>query len=125
MHELSVAHGLVQTVSEALEGSAPCRVRRVRLRVGVLSGVVAEAIEFCYDVVTRGTALEGSVLEVRTLPLVIHCGVCQRDVELPNEFRFRCPTCGTASADIRQGKELEVESLEVEDEMDLNDGERP
>ncbi|MEW4568988.1 hydrogenase/urease maturation nickel metallochaperone HypA [Tautonia sp. JC769] len=44
MHELSIAEALARQVAEALAGSAPCRVTRVRLRLGVLDGVSAEAL---------------------------------------------------------------------------------
>jgi Zn finger protein HypA/HybF involved in hydrogenase expression len=44
MHELSIADALVQQVSEAMEGSGPYRVTRVRLRLGLLAGVEALAI---------------------------------------------------------------------------------
>ncbi len=122
MHELSIAHGLVELVTEALVDSPDCRVLKVNLRVGVLSGVVAEALTFCFDVATRETRLEGSILEITTLPVILRCQVCDRSVELPDAVLFRCPICNTPSADILQGKELEVESFEIQDESDAQLG---
>jgi hydrogenase nickel incorporation protein HypA/HybF len=48
------------------------------------------------------------------LPVVIHCATCQQDRELAGIQSFRCPVCETSSFDLRQGRELEIESLEIE-----------
>ncbi len=115
VHELSIVLGVVETVKEALV-STPCRrVLRVRMRVGAISGAVESALRFSYDLATAGTILEGSALEVDALPVVIHCAFCDDDAVLPGIRHFRCPRCGAPSADIRQGRELEVESLEIEE----------
>lgn len=114
MHELSIAHSLVQVVSETAKQNGASRVRSVNLRLGVLAGVVRGALEFCYEIATAGTALEGSTLNIRELPIIIHCGACGKDIELPDLTAFRCPECGTPSRDIRQGRELEVESIELD-----------
>lgn len=115
MHELSIVQGVVSAVTEALQHTPVKRVLRVRLKVGALSGVVEGALLFSYDLAAAGTLLEGSTLEVVPLPVVIHCAVCDVDVELPGVQSFRCPRCQTPGADIRQGRELEVDSVEVEE----------
>ncbi|HEV7668164.1 MAG TPA: hydrogenase maturation nickel metallochaperone HypA [Thermoanaerobaculia bacterium] len=114
MHELSIAHSLVELAAEAAEKAGANRVLEVRIVIGVLAGVSVDSLLFCYDIATRDTLLEGSRLAVRELPLVIHCAVCARDVELPGALRFTCPSCDTPSADIRQGREMQVEGIEIE-----------
>jgi hydrogenase nickel incorporation protein HypA/HybF len=114
LHELSLAHSLVEIVCEALPRVGGGKVRAVRLTLGALAGVVADSLEFCYDIVTRDTPLEGSRLVIRTIPVAIHCPACDRTFELPGVQHFHCSACGTPSADIRRGREIEVESIEVE-----------
>ncbi|MBV6433196.1 MAG: Hydrogenase maturation factor HypA [Bryobacteraceae bacterium] len=114
MHELSIAHGLVEAASEAAREAGAVKVNEVRVRVGLLSGVAAPALQFCYGIAAAGTPLEGSKLLIRELPVVIYCPRCEREVELPSVQLFRCPVCGTPSAAIRQGREMEIESLEIE-----------
>ncbi|MDH4063420.1 MAG: hydrogenase maturation nickel metallochaperone HypA [Acidobacteriota bacterium] len=113
MHELSIAHSLVGLVQERLPAGAT-RVLAVDLRIGALSGVVRGALEFCYEIATAGTLLEGSALRVTELPVVIHCPDCQADRPLEGTFVFRCPVCGTLSGDIRQGRELDVAAIEYD-----------
>ena len=61
MHELSLAEGLVDLVAERTTGR---QVVAVDLRVGDRSGVVADALAFCFDVVTADTPLDGAVLRI-------------------------------------------------------------
>jgi len=115
VHELSVVHSIVTAAEEALAGHPVQRVIEVRLRVGELSGVVEEALQFSFEIATQGTILSGARLVVDLLPVVIHCHNCHKDVELAGVQSFRCPHCGELSADLRQGRELAIESLEIEE----------
>jgi hydrogenase nickel incorporation protein HypA/HybF len=115
MHELSIIQSVVSTVTEAMATHPDVRICTVRLKVGVLSGVVENALQFVYDVATEGTMLAGSRLEVVHEPVKIFCSQCGEIRELVGVQSFRCPVCGTPSYDIRQGRELEVESVEIEE----------
>ncbi|MGA2051545.1 MAG: hydrogenase maturation nickel metallochaperone HypA, partial [Terracidiphilus sp.] len=75
--------------------------------------------EFCWGIATEGTPLEGSRLVVTTVPVVLHCALCDADVELDGVQSFRCPRCGEPSSDLRQGRELEIESFEIDDEAGI------
>ena len=116
MHELSIVTSVVDTVTESLAAYPGARVKEVRLRVGALASVVRESLEFCYGVATDGTALEGSLLVVNELPVVMHCLPCGADVTLEGVQSFRCPQCGEPCSDMRQGRELEIEAIEIEDD---------
>ena len=96
-------------VEEAAKGR---RVRRVTLEVGELSGVMSEAIAFCFDVVTAGTALEGAKLEICEIEGRARCELLWRRVR----DRQRCSRCVLA---VRyrltrlSGEELNVKSMEL------------
>ena len=115
MHELSIISSVVETVLESLQSYPGARVVEVRLRVGALAAVVEDSLQFCYGVATEGTALAGSKLVVRTIPVLMHCAGCDADVELESVQSFRCPRCDAPCFDLRQGRELEIESFEIED----------
>jgi hydrogenase nickel incorporation protein HypA/HybF len=61
MHELSLTRSIVAI---AAEGAGGRRVTRVIIAVGKQAGVQAEAIAFCFEVLARGTAVDGAVLEI-------------------------------------------------------------
>lgn len=115
MHELSIAASVVEAVTEAAEAYPGARVRSVRLRVGALAAVVEESLQFCWGVTTEDTPLAGAALVVRALPVVVHCAACGADEEIAGVQSFRCPRCGVAVGDVRQGRELEIEAIEIEE----------
>ena len=91
------------------------RVKEVRLRVGALAAVLEDSLQFCYGVATAGTRLAGSDLVVTKLPIVVHCAACGKDGQIESVQSFRCPHCGEPSMDVRQGRELEIEAIEIEE----------
>lgn len=114
MHELSVANAIVSTIVEALPPDAP-RVEEVHVRIGMLSAVVPEALQFAYDVAAQGTPLADAVLVIERDPVVVYCPQCDDLRELPTITDFHCPSCGTATGDVRSGAELEITHLVLED----------
>jgi hydrogenase nickel incorporation protein HypA/HybF len=115
MHELSIVSSIVDSVTESLEAYPGAKVKEVRLRVGALASVVEDSLQFCYGIATERTALEGSTLVVRILPVVMHCNPCNAEVEITSLQSFRCPKCDGPVGDLRQGRELEIESIEIEE----------
>lgn len=114
MHELSIAHSIVEVAVGTARQHDAIRVTAVNLKVGRLAGVEAGALLFSYDVAAAGTLLEGSRLAIIDVPLVVWCSHCLAEVTLPEVNQFRCPACGTPAGEIRHGRELEIESLELE-----------
>jgi len=115
MHELSIAMSIVDA---ALEESARrgVRVSAVHLRLGALAGVVKDALLFSYEMACQDTPLAGSQLIVEDLPVIVFCPQCRQERTLSSVQLFACPECGTPTMDVRQGKELEVFALEVEED---------
>jgi hydrogenase nickel incorporation protein HypA/HybF len=115
MHELSIVSSVVETVQESLASYPGARVVEVRLKVGALASVVVDSLEFCWGIATEDTPLAGSRLVVVTVPVVMHCAYCDADVELDGVQSFRCPRCDEPCSDLRQGRELDIESFEIEE----------
>jgi hydrogenase nickel incorporation protein HypA/HybF len=108
MHELAIAESVVSSVLERTEGR---QVRIVRVRVGRLSGVVPDALAFCFELATAGTALAGALLEVLEEPGRARCRTCAADFTLVDPFLL-CD-CGSADVELLSGRELSVASVEV------------
>jgi hydrogenase nickel incorporation protein HypA/HybF len=114
MHELSIAMGIVEAATEEAQRRG-VQVSAVHLRLGALSGVVKDALEFSYEVACQDTPLQGSKLIIEDVPVTIFCAQCKQRRVLPSVQSFVCPECGVPTMDIREGKELEVFALEVEE----------
>ena len=114
MHELSIAIGIVDAAMDEAR-QRDVHVSAVHLRLGALAGVVKDALLFSYEVACQDTPLAGSRLIVEDVPVAVFCPKCQDTRVLNSVQSFLCPQCGTPTMDIRQGKELEVFALEVEE----------
>lgn len=115
MHELSIAHSLIELAAHAAAQAGVTRVTAVHLRLGVLAGVVQDALRFGFEIAAAGTILEGARLEIEDLPLRINCAVCNAVVTLPDIQHVRCPQCGTPGNRIVSGRELELSALEYDE----------
>jgi hydrogenase nickel incorporation protein HypA/HybF len=114
MHELSIAMGIVEAAADEAQKRG-VQVSAVHLRLGALSGVVKDALLFSYEVACQDTPLVGSRLIVEDVPVAIFCAQCKEQRVLESVQSFTCPVCGAPTMDVRQGKELEVFALEVEE----------
>jgi hydrogenase nickel incorporation protein HypA/HybF len=113
MHEFSIMQSaLHQVLSEATKTGA-ARIHQIRLRVGVLSGVVPDSLQFAFDTLKTGTAAEGAVLTIEEVPARFWCAACQREFVSP-DFFAECPDCHKPSGELRGGRELELSSMEVD-----------
>ena len=108
MHEMAITESVVRAVAERCEGRT---VEQVTLVIGRLSGVVADSVQFCFELCTHGTALEGARLEIVDVLGQARCRTCGADVELA-DFIALCP-CGSADLEVLAGEELSIRSVEV------------
>jgi len=116
VHELSIASRIVELVGEQVLAAGGGRVAAVTLKIGALSCVHEDALRFSFNLVREETPLADAELRIVTVPVVIWCTACGREVTLPGIQKFACPACGTPSGDIRAGRELDLESIELDDE---------
>ena len=113
MHELSIMESAVNQALEHARQAGAKRVVGLRLRIGALSGVVPEALQFAFEAVTTGTPAEGATLTIDAVPAIFWCGRCRREFE-PADLFSDCPDCHSPSGELRAGRELELASLEID-----------
>ena len=115
MHELSVAMSIVDMALEEAE-RRDVTIDAVHVDLGPLSGVVAESLTFSYEIACSGTALEGSRLVIKEVPIEVYCRACNAQKTLSSMQWFCCPDCGTPASEVIHGKELLITALEIRDE---------
>jgi hydrogenase nickel incorporation protein HypA/HybF len=113
MHEVSIMAEAVRMAVETAHQAGASRVLAIKLRIGALSGVVPEALEFAFEAMTKDTAAEGATLSVEPVAARFWCVVCQQEFEASRMFA-ECPRCKNPSRDLRAGRELALASVEVE-----------
>ncbi|MBF0181641.1 MAG: hydrogenase maturation nickel metallochaperone HypA [Magnetococcales bacterium] len=113
MHELSIAMALIDQVQRIARRESAARVVTVRIRVGCLSGVDAEALGFCFPLAARGSLAESARLEIDAEPMQWYCIGCRRLFSGPLLAGGGCPACGSPDHHPAGGSDLTLESLEV------------
>jgi len=115
MHELSIAMSIVEMAQEEAESRGGLQVQAVHLRLGLLSGVVKQALLSSYEMACHATLLEGSQLLIEEVPVEVFCPKCEVPRLVSSIQWMCCPECGTATPTVLRGKELEVVALEIKD----------
>lgn len=108
MHELSITASVVAAVTERM-AAAP--VRRIRLEVGRLSGLVPDSVRFCFELVAAGTTCEGATLEIDEPCGQARCRTCGDDFDTVEVLPL-C-ACGSADVEVLGGRELRIREVEV------------
>jgi hydrogenase nickel incorporation protein HypA/HybF len=106
MHEVSIMAEALRMAVDAAKSAGATRVLKLRLRVGSLSGVVPEAMQFAFDVVCHGTMAE-------PVQAACWCARCAAEFECADFFN-ECPRCHNFSGELRRGRELDIASVEVD-----------
>lgn len=125
VHELSIAMAVVEQVGDAVRerGAEHLPVRSLSLRVGELSGVVPEALDFSFSVAAEGTVLAGARLLIETVEGRAHCEGCGRDTATGMPPDLWCGRCEQAMR-LTAGRELEIARV-VLDDADRNGDDTP
>lgn len=112
MHEIGLMQQALGAVFARLDELDAQKVLAIRMRIGPLSGVVPEALEFAFSSLTPGTPAEGARLEIEHEPVCCWCRDCENEFEM-KDWNYTCSSCGGTNIEIRRGTEMEVASMEV------------
>jgi hydrogenase nickel incorporation protein HypA/HybF len=103
VHEFSVATSLVEALLEIARKQSSSKVVEVQLKVGKLRLLSLEQLKFSYDILAKGTILEGSRLKIEETPGFAKCPKCGFTEQLETSDatfhfglpRMNCPRCAT------------------------------
>jgi hydrogenase nickel incorporation protein HypA/HybF len=116
MHEMGIATEILKIVQDSIPaGMTGARVRRVNLRVGKLSAIVTESLRFCFTIVAEKSVVAGAELAVEEVAIRAKCGACGQAFTIDSAV-FLCPVCGSGNIEMLSGRELDIVSIEVEEE---------
>jgi hydrogenase nickel incorporation protein HypA/HybF len=113
MHEQSIVESLLAMALENAEKAKASRILRIYLVVGELSGVVEEAVNFYFSILSKDTIAADASIFFMQIPARVRCRNCDT-VFNPEKLDFHCPECNEQKVEIIGGRELYIESLEVE-----------
>lgn len=113
MHEMSIAMNLVDLAVQTAKQNNAKKINSMVLELGSLSGVVREALEFCFEAACKGTMAHGAKLEIITMPGNAKCDNCGHQFKC-NQVVIPCPKCSEYVFNIQDGRELRLKSVNVD-----------
>lgn len=121
MHEYTIASSIVETLADLANKQGSSKVLEVHMRIGKLRALSTEQLTFSYNILTKGTALEGSKLSIEEATGRVRCPQCNYSKEFDPSgdpsFHFAipsqaCPECNTA-LNIEGGDECIITSVRM------------
>lgn len=113
MHEVSIMENAMKIVREKAKENDLNNISKITIKIGKLSGVLPEALEFAFQVISKGTIAQGAELLIEKVDASAMCDVCGITFEI-DHFNKLCPNCNKFSTNILSGYELYVNTIEGE-----------
>ncbi|MRJ03326.1 MAG: hydrogenase maturation nickel metallochaperone HypA [Epsilonproteobacteria bacterium] len=115
MHEYSIVQSLMELIEGQVRTHGGGSVKRVSVKIGVLSGVEPHLFQIAFDTFKEGTICDGAQLEMVIQPIVAECLECGgRSSFEENQIFFQCQRCGGVQLELLDGEEMVLMELEIE-----------
>ncbi|MGN0301348.1 MAG: hydrogenase maturation nickel metallochaperone HypA [Anaerotardibacter sp.] len=113
MHEVGIMTGVLEAVNKAACDAGALKVLKVSLSVGVMTEAIEDSLQFAFGILTENTICEGAELEIKMVQPKSLCTECGLEYS-HDRFHVGCPECGSHLTVIIEGKELQIDSIEVD-----------
>jgi len=115
MHELPITKNVFEIVLKHAQKNDVEKVKSVHLEIGVLSDLKSEWVQRYFDHLSKGTVVEGALLNIVPVSAVFRCNKCQQSFEIQSvlEEDVSCKKCKSKDLEMISGKEYRVKNMEV------------
>lgn len=113
MHEMGIMTGVLDSVNGAAEQAGALRVTKIILNIGDMTEIIQDSLEFAFEIMSEGTLSEGAELVIKQVTPRSICLDCGQEFD-HDRFHRVCPHCQSASTSIIRGREMDIESIEVD-----------
>jgi hydrogenase nickel incorporation protein HypA/HybF len=118
MHELPVTESIIRIAVEEAERHNVTKINEIRLKIGELSGLVPECIQYYFEIASKGTKAEGAFISIIKIPIGMKCCNCDFSGTAEKFIDSRCPVCSSDNMKMISGNEFYIDSMEVEQDGD-------
>jgi hydrogenase nickel incorporation protein HypA/HybF len=112
MHEAGLMQNVLKMAFEHAKAHDAARIEAINIKIGLLAGVVPDALDFAFEAMKKGTMAGNARLNVEYAPVVCWCRGCEKEFK-PENFSSICPICEKNDIEIRSGLEMNLVSIEV------------
>ena len=103
----------MSSVEQAAEQAGALRVTDIRLSVGEMTEVIEDALRFAFGVLRENTICADAQLHITMVTPRSHCLECGATYE-HDRFHMLCPECGSFATELLAGREMQIDSIEVD-----------
>lgn len=115
MHEVPIVRGMVTAALEAADRQPAGRIVGISVVLGQFSHLSEESLRFHFEVLAKGTPVEGAQVSVRTEPVQVTCWDC--GATNPGGPEPVCPACGSVRVEVVGGDQCYLESIDVDEPL--------
>lgn len=116
MHELGIMTGVMDTVCQSAREAGATKVTSVTLSIGEMTECVYDALVFAFEALRdlpEYALCSGAELEANLIQPESVCLECA-EVYKHDRFHMLCPACGSFATELIAGRELQIDSIEIE-----------
>lgn len=113
MHELGIMTGVMDAVEQTAAQAGATKVLKVVLSIGEMTEAIEDSLRFAFEVLTEGTISEGAELDINIVKPKSRCLDCGAEYE-HDRFHMMCPKCGSYATQLIAGREMRIDSIEVD-----------
>lgn len=113
MHEGNFTQEIVSAILKELDNHKGAKPRRVTVSVGEMLHLEPESVRLYFEMLTKGTILDGVELALHEVHAEVKCSVCKKTGQLEDHHLLMCPHCQATSVQLIKGQDVVIEAIEI------------
>ena len=115
MHELALMTSMVNRVCEIAKQNNAKKITKITVKRGEISGVIPEALNFCFDICVSDTIAQKAAFLIIDVPAKWKRKTCGQIISKVDDLNIPfCPKCNNYDLSFIEGREFQLDSIEVE-----------
>jgi hydrogenase nickel incorporation protein HypA/HybF len=116
MHELGVTKNIVEAVLKHAKAAGASEVISVNLLVGDMRNLEEVWLTRYFQRIAKGTIAQNAQINITYVPIAFYCNTCHATftLDVHSNRKMFCPECQSDQFSMITGKELTIQSLELD-----------
>ena len=110
MHEMSIVAELMGQLEAVAAENGLTRIDEVLVTAGAMRGIVPEALQLAFEVLSADTCAAGARIELTIVQPKARCRLCGRTFGVGIDS-FLCPDCDHADVELIEGNDIILASV--------------
>lgn len=79
MHEMAIVQSIIDILEQQARIHEARKVISVKLEFGALTAVLPSAVNFAFEILSKGGFTEGAQLDITIIPIKVFCPDCEKE----------------------------------------------